>query len=769
MPTDAFLPNQLIAGRYRLGKLLGRGGMALVYQASDQNLEREVAVKFIRPELISDIATRRRFSREAQSAGGLNHPNIVAVYDTGSFSPEGKDSELDVPYIVMELVEGQTLQELMIERRIAAGLSPSPDQEKPTRPAAASTDTDDDKPTSPKNKESDNPEEPTSPSTAPGQSDTPSASPAYITDTLDDLNRSAELSTGAAQKDDKDNSSSTTEATDSDGSEDDESVEKDSRAKSAGTEDATSEAKPDLEHKPTKAPSAAMPVAEAVDIATEVLSALAYSHERGIVHRDIKPGNIMVNERGDIKVMDFGIARAMSDAAATQTQHPVGTAHYISPEQAQAQPVDHRSDIYSAACLFYELLTGSPPFRGDTPVAITYQHVEKEPTLPSEVLPDVPPALDAVIAQAMAKSAENRYQSADDFLRELEQACAADADKTGNNDSAEDNSTKQQPDVIVLRADVDAQPAPETGAGTDTAEITETTPRKRHLVFAGLGLAALAVMAMLVLAFTHLISDSRSEKEPLKVATPQVLQLDKALAQEKIESLGLIFREVEKEPSDTPEGTVLNTSPIPGVQVKRGTVIMVVVSSGPEKARIPSVLGYAKDAARTTLIDAGFVIEKIEQVDDPDAPAGSVVSVEPEMGSTQPTGTKVTVRVCSGYITLPDVSGKTLAEAQSTLKNMKLETLISEEATWSQAPGTIIRHTPAAGRIRQQSTVGLVVAKRPAPRPEKPTPTPTRTSEAPKKTPTATPSKSKPPANRVTPTSPAKTPTKPAKPTQTLD
>src|SRR6202051_700987 len=262
---------RLLGDRYELEGVVGRGGMAEVYRARDLRLDRIVAIKTLRADLARDQIFQARFRREAQSAASLNHPSIVAVYDTG----EDMSSGLPVPYIVMECVDGRTVRDLLIEGH---RLLPE---------------------------------------------------------------RTLEIISG-------------------------------------------------------------------------VLRALEYSHQAGIVHRDIKPGNVMVTRNGDVKVMDFGIARAMSDSQATMTQtaQVIGTAQYLSPEQARGERVDARSDLYSTGCLMYEVLTGRPPFSGDSAVAIAYQHVRENPIPPSRVDPDVPAWADAIVLKAMAKAPADRYQSA---------------------------------------------------------------------------------------------------------------------------------------------------------------------------------------------------------------------------------------------------------------------------------------------------------------------------------------------------------------------
>src|SRR6201994_3440111 len=274
---------RLLGGRYELDGVVGRGGMAEVYRARDIRLDRIVAIKTLRADLARDQIFQARFRREAQSAASLNHPSIVAVYDTG----EDMVGNTPVPYIVMEFVDGRTLRDLLRDDR---RLLPE---------------------------------------------------------------RAAEITDG-------------------------------------------------------------------------VLRALDYSHRNGIVHRDIKPGNVMLTRAGDVKVMDFGIARAVSDSSSTMTQTAavVGTAQYLSPEQARGENVDSRSDVYSTGCLLYELLTGRPPFVGDSPVAVAYQHVREQAAPPSDHDTDLPPEVDAIVMKSLAKRVEDRYQSAAAMRADIERYMA---------------------------------------------------------------------------------------------------------------------------------------------------------------------------------------------------------------------------------------------------------------------------------------------------------------------------------------------------------
>src|SRR5687768_252764 len=275
-----------LGGRYELGQVLGRGGMAEVYLAMDTRLGRTVAVKTLRADLARDPTFQARFRREAQSAASLNHPAIVAVYDTG----EDYIDNVSIPYIVMEYVDGSTLRELLHSGR---KLLPE---------------------------------------------------------------RTLEMTIG-------------------------------------------------------------------------ILQALEYSHRAGIVHRDIKPANVMLTRNGQVKVMDFGIARAMGDSGMTMTQTSavIGTAQYLSPEQARGEQVDARSDLYSTGCLLFELLTGRAPFVGDSPVAVAYQHVREEPPAPSSLDPDIPPAADAITLKALAKDRAQRYQTAAEMRADVGRALQGDA------------------------------------------------------------------------------------------------------------------------------------------------------------------------------------------------------------------------------------------------------------------------------------------------------------------------------------------------------
>ena len=331
---------RLLGGRYEVGEMIGHGGMADVHLGFDTRLSRPVAIKLLRPDLVRDTNFLTRFRREAQSAAGLGHPSIVAIFDSGEDpGVDATGAPTTVAFIVMEMVEGQTLRE-----RLDAG---------------------------------------------------------------------------------------------------------------------------------------PLPPEEAARITESILAALAYSHRMGIVHRDIKPANVMLSTTGDVKVMDFGIARAIADTAATmtQTQAVLGTAQYLSPEQAQGLPVDARSDLYSTGCLLFELLTGRTPFVGDTPVAIAYQHVGQAPPRPSTLRPGIPDVYDAVVLHAMVKDRDGRYQTAAEFRADLvaaREGRPVSAAALASLASASDTATAVAASTVVKDADTASLPAVGRDENEERAEAART-------------------------------------------------------------------------------------------------------------------------------------------------------------------------------------------------------------------------------------------------------------------------------------------------------
>ena len=592
---------RLLGGRYQVGELIGRGGMAEVHVGHDTRLGRTVAIKLLRSDLARDPTFLARFRREAQSAAGLNHPAIVAVYDSG----EDEDQQpgggtVALPYIVMEYVEGHTLREILTQERI-------------------------------------------------------------------------------------------------------------------------------------------MDPADAARVTEGILDALSYSHRMGIVHRDIKPANVMLTPAGAVKVMDFGIARAIADTAATmtQTQSVIGTAQYLSPEQAQGQPVDARSDLYSTGCLLYELLTGRTPFVGDSPVSIAYQHVGQAAQPPSVHQPGLSPELNAVVLHALVKDRDARYQDAGQFRTDLAAArsgrpistaargtaagaaVGAGAVPAGAAMGGDPTMAMPSPDVTQdVRRQHGEQPNTATlpAIGRDPRDL----PRKRHAAtYVLLALAAVAALALVGLAGRSLFAGG--DVAP-KVPVPSVLNLTQAQAQAKLTRDGFIpVVSVDTNPAE--KGKVVDQSPRPGERHPARTRVTITVSSGPGTAIVPDVTAYTEESARAALAAIDLKVGKVESVDDPKVDKGRVIETEPRAEETVPAGSTVVLRVASGKVKVPDVVTFDRNEATQALEDVKLR-YRSEFKDSTQPEGTVLRQTPRSGVVDIGTMITLVIAQAPAPTPTQP-PTPT--------------------------------------------
>ncbi|WP_270888691.1 Stk1 family PASTA domain-containing Ser/Thr kinase [Pedococcus sp. 5OH_020] len=621
---------RLLGGRYEVGELIGRGGMAEVHLGYDTRLSRPVAIKMLRSDLARDTSFLNRFRREAQSAAGLNHASIVAVYDSGEDKlVEAGGASVPVPYIVMEYVEGRTLREVLNERS-------------PLDPA------------------------------------------------------------------------------------------------------------------------------EAARITEGILDALAYSHRMGIVHRDIKPANVMVTPHGGIKVMDFGIARAVADANATmtQTQAVIGTAQYLSPEQAQGHHVDNRSDLYSTGCLLFELLTGRPPFQADSPVAIAYQHVGQPPPRPSSFNPEVGHALDAVVLHALNKDREARYQDATAFRADLQAA------RLGRpiSDGARGTAVQGADATVALGAGVAAAAAaaargaggaigsagsagattviPSDGAYETPAPVgdrsnTASLPaighdpddeprRRRGLAYVLLVMAVVGALVLLVLAGKGLLD--RPPQGSAQVAVPSVVDLPVETAEAAVRAAGLV-PEATQVASSKEVGHVVEQSPGADERVDRGSKVDLSVSAGPDTAEVPDLKGYSLDEAKTFLGNLGLGVGAVTKVDDSGIDEGKVVSTSPDPGSSVAVGSKVALNVSSGLVTVPDVVGKARNDAVDALGNAGLRAKTTYVPS-TQPENTVLKQSVKAGsKVADGTTVSLTVAQ-----PALPTPTTVTTTAAPPTTATRSPS-----------------------------
>ncbi|NHC16475.1 Stk1 family PASTA domain-containing Ser/Thr kinase, partial [Motilibacter deserti] len=532
----------LLGGRYQLGELLGHGGMAEVHRALDVRLGRVVAVKMLRPDLARDPAFQTRFRREAQSAASLNHPAIVAVYDTG----EDYVSDARIPYIVMELVEGSTLRDLL-----ASGRRLLPER--------------------------------------------------------------------------------------------------------------------------------------ALEITSGVLSALDYSHRHGIVHRDIKPANVMLTPRGDVKVMDFGIARSVAETSATMTQTSavIGTAQYLSPEQARGEHVDARTDLYSTGCLLFELLTGRPPFTGESPVSVAYQHVREEPPLPSSLDPGIPPAADAVVLKALVKDRDQRYQTAAQMKADVDRARAGGPVEAAP--PAPTQALTRVPGPATAPTAVRPTPLVEV---EERRELPERSSHSGVYTLVGfLVLLALAGGAYLGWRFWGGGND---------VEVPRATNVTVEEASRRLTAAGLVPGQQEPRPdANVREGLVITTDPGVGEKVEKGDTVDLVVSSGPEPRAIPAVQGQSYEDARQALIEAGFALAPRKE-EDSEEPEGTVLSVSPNENSLQKPGTEVTLTVSTGRVQVPNVVGQDPQSAIDQLQAAGFKYSLGDdvETTDPNLVGKIVRQVP---------------------------------------------------------------------------
>ncbi len=575
---------RMLGGRYELGPLLGRGGMAQVRRARDIRLGRQVAVKLLRIDLAGDPTFQARFRREAQASAGLNHPNIVAVYDTGEQADP--DTGVSVPYIVMELVEGHTLRELLRDGRKIL----------PER---------------------------------------------------------------------------------------------------------------------------------ALEFAAGVLDALAYSHRAGIVHRDIKPANVMLTDAGQIKVMDFGIARAVADTSATMTQTAavIGTAQYLSPEQARGETVDARSDIYSAGCLLYELLVGHPPFRGDSPVSVAYQHVREQPVPPSQLDPLVSAEMDAIVLKALAKDAGQRYQTASEMREDINRLLA------GQAVLAVAPVPEPAPTSVLAATQMLDSPT-DTAEPTDTATIpqraVEEKKRRRNPWWWGL----VAFLAVLGLGFgTYYLFNP--EARVAQVEVPNVTQRSQDWAEQQLTDAQLQF---VVDPivgaDDETVGRVISQNPPGGVKVPVGTTVTIQVNVGPKKAMIPTnLIGMSASNAEKALKELGFTtVKKTPDAGNTTGKPNTVTNVSPSSGVTVTVDTPIILYVVPGTGIVPNFYGQTRSAAQAQADREGWDVEFTEEESTEQPEGRVFKQSPGVGEeIKRSQTIQLVLAKEPSTPSNSPSPSPTPT------------------------------------------
>lgn len=445
----------------------------------------------------------------------------------------------------------------------------------------------------------------------------------------------------------------------------------------------------------------------AVEIVADVCAALEYSHQAGIVHRDVKPGNVMLTPAGDIKVMDFGIARAVTASSTTMTQTAavMGTAQYLSPEQARGEHVDARSDVYSTGCLLYELLTGVPPFTGDSPVAVAYQHVREDPSPPSQTAPDVPGSVDAIVLKAMSKNPANRYQSAEEMRADLERAA--------NGRPVEATPVLVEPTVAI----------PAAATTTLLRPVDGDPPDRKGLRRALIALAILALFVLVALVTKSLVGTTSTTR----VATPNVIGLSEAQATERLTAARLKVGKIDREFNDKqPAGSVFDQNPTQDVQSVSGGSVDLKVSKGIEMVAVPQVVGLSQPDARQRLTDAKLTIGKLVTSDKNAAP-DTVLAIDPAPGTSLAAGSPVTLTVSSGQVGVPNVVGQDQSTATQTLENAGFQVMVTNTPNGTVPPNRVVSQSPGGGRSAARGTQVTIVVAQPLP----PTPTPTPTAPAP--------------------------------------
>lgn len=445
-----------------------------------------------------------------------------------------------------------------------------------------------------------------------------------------------------------------------------------------------------------------------------LLTSLEYSHRAGVVHRDIKPGNVMITKDGRVKVTDFGIARAISDTAGTiaQTTAILGTASYFSPEQARGEQVDGRSDVYSAGVVLYEMLTGEVPFTGDSAVAVAYRHVTEAPRKPSEINPQVTPALDAVVLRALAKRREDRYQTAADFREDLDGAFA------GRMPAHTAVMTEENPTELFGPGPtaVDATESALNSIDTHDDRAPQVQRRPPAMwIWASTAIVAAVIVGVLIWVAFGL---PKNPVPDASVLVPDVVgtQYDEANATLTEKNLTV---DKQTATSDTvPANVVMSMTPPAGAQVAPGQTVTLTVSTGPSAVGVPNLQGLTVDQAQAALEKAGLTLGTITTKDSPSMKIDLVISSSPQIGQPAAPGSAVDLFVSSGKVTLPDLRGQSLDEAYAVAGGLGLMLVVREDATCPAVDEkTITQMDVAPGKVDQGSQVGVTYCSGAQPQP----------------------------------------------------
>ncbi|TAL25261.1 MAG: Stk1 family PASTA domain-containing Ser/Thr kinase [Frankiales bacterium] len=436
----------------------------------------------------------------------------------------------------------------------------------------------------------------------------------------------------------------------------------------------------------------------ALEVTADVCAALEAAHAAGIVHRDIKPGNVMLTRAGDVKVMDFGIARAAADSSAmTQTAAVIGTAAYLSPEQARGEHVDARSDLYSTGCLLYELITGGPPFTGDSPVAVAYQHVREDPTPPSAYDETLSTEVDAVVLKAMAKNPANRYQSAGEMREDLLRAAAGEPVHA----------------TPVLEAVPVLAPAAVSAVTYDQRDRSTA----RGVAYGLFGLVLVGIVVGIALLVRGLLGTDSG-----LVPAPELIGLSQREAVAAIDAAGLTVGDITERFDEEPFGTVLEQSPAGDILLRSGGSVSLVISKGVEMTIVPvEVVGLSREEAEVLLTERKLVVGSVVERDG-NVPAGTVLGISPQPGSQVPASSEVTLTVASGNIQVPDVRRKTVQEAAELLQRAGFSVGITPRAD-PGPPDIVLDQSPVNTLAPRGSTVVIVVSQPP------PSPAPSPSAE----------------------------------------
>jgi beta-lactam-binding protein with PASTA domain/tRNA A-37 threonylcarbamoyl transferase component Bud32 len=473
----------------------------------------------------------------------------------------------------------------------------------------------------------------------------------------------------------------------------------------------------------------------AAEVTADVAAALAFAHRNGVVHRDVKPGNILITAAGVVKVADFGIAQASSNSDATQnlTQAGavMGTATYFSPEQAQGLPVDPRSDLYSLGCVLYEMLTARPPFTGDSPVAIAYKHVQEQPFPPSTVNPSVPASLEAIDMKLLEKDPVRRYPSAEDLRADLRRFLE------GQPVSALGAAAVGAAAGVAVATIADATAAVPTAAGPVTTGVpaytAEEPPKKRTGLYVGL----LVVLLLLVAGILFFVGRNLGQSTK-QVTVPNVVNMTALDASNALTAAGFKVSSTNQQNDTVPEGQVFDQDPKGNAKADEGSTIQIIVSGGVGKVEVPNVVLRTQAAASSLLTNAGFVPEVIQEASDT-IPSGQVISQDPAATTQQNKGSVVTIKVSSGVaqVAVPSVAGGDLASASATLGAAGFKVTSTQQSSTTVAVGTVITTNPAAGtQMAKGSTVQIIVSSGP---PATTTTAPTTTTTKPATTTTTAP------------------------------